>query len=1080
MNMMNNKKTRGAVSVFLVIILVPCLLISSIFVDLGRVHLSKSMAESASDLALNSLLSNYDADLAEWYGIVASCQNIDEFYEESAKFFLRTVSSQGLSDDEILLVSSYYSKFTNDDTIYDLLKAEVIDYPKVGAVDNANLANPTLMKDQIVDFMKYRAPVELVSGIVSKFFDEDGNELGTVSQLKDNAKNEQLVNNKKDYYAAEGELLKAAYQIYIALWEYYESAEMFGLDNEKLAEYLKQMNDYKPVYKEIVGQLIEYVIGTSGFSVYKRISKNSITENTYTASDVASRTETNEETKKTTYYVDDNTINDAKTGIDTAIADFEGAISRFETAAAPYADADIGSGPSQESPVRWWVAAIKACSRNANQDLKTTAQALSDAMEYGKAVSMCTLDEGASTTTLSELSSAIGDADGLLEKYLTPGTTDSESTYIKFVSKLEKVSKEQVGKIKPASLYVQADGSNMSVTDAISSISASLLGIRTVLEDHKNQLESIIEGSGDRVALSTLAGLAANTKTALNNWKFSAETTDTELAKQDAAAINGVNEDSAKNLADSALKVSREAVEELELRLKNIQDQLEKLIKAIDSMTLGGKKITEITASSDVISALAISVDSIPRVNSELDAYKTSIFTEKFLPKEEIKLDNLSGNSHNPNIDPTNPGPVDTPSLLVHFYEIWDDPNLNKNSFQTACDEEKTAEESRKSDLENRKTEAAKFRGDTSKNIKNEIYTYSDETSYSAGTAFIDSIVGLVTAIGSKNFDSIRDDIYVACYITEMFSYATYDREGCYDLLDDEVKLELKLDDNYYTTKYETKKGSADTPETWLSTALTDSYNKSLTNKMINAENDYAYLAEIEYILYGKDTSEKNVKSAFGTIYAIRLILNTVSGFQHFWSGNNATASAISGISNAISLAFGGIVPAVVIKAVLIPILAALETCSDNSRLAAGFPVELYKGEDDWWVSLEADSEAGGYGAFYTLLTEGLGNRKNKDVGFQYSDYLTLFVYTALAGGGEVEKSTYKRIADVIETNIRQLSGKNDYSLKKSYLYFSLDTRLRVDPIMVALPIYSEYDSSGMRRSVDWCTYKIATKRGYS
>ena len=68
------KKARGAVSVFLIIILVPCLLFSSIFVDLSKVYLAESQAESAADLALNSLVSHFDYDLNDWYGMVASCQ----------------------------------------------------------------------------------------------------------------------------------------------------------------------------------------------------------------------------------------------------------------------------------------------------------------------------------------------------------------------------------------------------------------------------------------------------------------------------------------------------------------------------------------------------------------------------------------------------------------------------------------------------------------------------------------------------------------------------------------------------------------------------------------------------------------------------------------------------------------------------------------------------------------------------------------------------------------------------------------------------------------------------------------------
>ena len=86
---MKHKSTHGAISVFLAIILVPCIVITSIFVDLGRSYMSRSMAESAGDLALNTLMTNYDADLSEWYGMIASCQNVDEYYEVTARYFLR-------------------------------------------------------------------------------------------------------------------------------------------------------------------------------------------------------------------------------------------------------------------------------------------------------------------------------------------------------------------------------------------------------------------------------------------------------------------------------------------------------------------------------------------------------------------------------------------------------------------------------------------------------------------------------------------------------------------------------------------------------------------------------------------------------------------------------------------------------------------------------------------------------------------------------------------------------------------------------------------------------------------------------
>ena len=58
-------KNRGAISVFLVIILVPCMLVSSVFVDISRVQLSRAVAESSADLALSTLMTYYDYDLNE-------------------------------------------------------------------------------------------------------------------------------------------------------------------------------------------------------------------------------------------------------------------------------------------------------------------------------------------------------------------------------------------------------------------------------------------------------------------------------------------------------------------------------------------------------------------------------------------------------------------------------------------------------------------------------------------------------------------------------------------------------------------------------------------------------------------------------------------------------------------------------------------------------------------------------------------------------------------------------------------------------------------------------------------------------
>lgn len=52
---------------------------------------------------------------------------------------------------------------------------------------------------------------------------------------------------------------------------------------------------------------------------------------------------------------------------------------------------------------------------------------------------------------------------------------------------------------------------------------------------------------------------------------------------------------------------------------------------------------------------------------------------------------------------------------------------------------------------------------------------------------------------------------------------------------------------------------------------------------MINSSNNYSYGNEVEYIIYG-NSNEKNKKSAYGTIFAIRYALNLPPEFQENWN----------------------------------------------------------------------------------------------------------------------------------------------------------------------------------------------------
>ena len=220
-------KDEGVISVFLVIILVPCLVVTSIFVDLGRVHLSKKIALSSADLALNSLLTYYDADLNDYYGLMASCQNISSYYGETKEFFLKNIASSKMSKEDVTLLSDYWAATFSDEHILDyLLTTPTMGDDAVSSVDGYSMAQPAVIRKGIVEFMKYRGPVVIGETLLERLGSSTGSQ-----DLLEQDKNVQHVENKKQYYEAEGELLKAAFKSYVAVYTYYtDASDYMGLN----------------------------------------------------------------------------------------------------------------------------------------------------------------------------------------------------------------------------------------------------------------------------------------------------------------------------------------------------------------------------------------------------------------------------------------------------------------------------------------------------------------------------------------------------------------------------------------------------------------------------------------------------------------------------------------------------------------------------------------------------------------------------------------------------------------------------------------------------------------------------------
>lgn len=1084
--MHKERKDRGAVSVFLTLILVPCLVVSSVFIDVSRVKLGEGLSVSAADMALNSLMTNYDADLSEFYGMMASCQSIEEFYEESAQYYLDALHSQGLDDDEIDSLLALYSSVMGDDTVYDLLEIEVQsseDSEIIQSVEGAALGeSATLVKDQVVEFMKYRAPVEIIKGIVERLKNNNASkELGEADA------NEDLVKDKREYADAESELLEAAYMTYVCLEKYSDM-------KISLTEIKKLMSDltlYRELYREINQKIIINLSNTSGLNVFSRPTyvKDSLK---YTKQQVCDAYTSADGGK--TYYVETDSMKDVFVELETAIAEFRQARTNLVSAAGSCTDMVIGTEGSDANPVQWWVRVNEAVNTGAGSQVSkvnTSIQKMMKAYEKMKAMNDC------EKIVISEDGNVLDPSDSDLQyienkynslesqiiqiqnSYLTYkyGSATSGDSYIKLMYKLETVSADNINNID----YTQLRLSNgKTIGETVKEISTNLNAYRERFEEAIDTLDTLLNGgkiNGKKVTkLDKLTKLAATYNQKYKDWKDTAYSTYydgklTDMAEADKTAI----EDEKSDVSKICEAVTEENVKKLKTRIANVRSRLQEVVDAIDSMKYGNRHITDIGDYGTVYNAVKSKIDknSIGITNSSLEDYSEQVFSKVFTPYSADReqavytVSNLEDSEFNPDIKTTN-----TPKLYKFLIEKFKNTDADKV-------------EENKQKVEGKKSEAKEAEDDSKDKDRSEDVTGEDiygndnydagefpsgldkEDSFALGSGIISGVTGLVESIVELDFTDIRDSVYSAEYVMDMFSYASYANEGKYNLLcgvdSDGKPLTIDTCDNAYSSVT----GSADEKGTWLSEAITDSYNKTLTNKMINSTNNAAFGAEVEYILYG-GTNKDNIKAAYADIYTIRYALNTVSGFENFWGEGNDTGKVINSVAKSISVATEGIIPVVFTKCVLILLLTAVETAQDLNRLQRGLPVEIYKTKDDWYFSFDDEGNSEKSNTQDSTINKGIF----------YSDYLYMFLYLGFEKESTAEEM-YLRMADLMQANLRKLNNSSVYSLKKSQVYFKLEAEVRVKPLMLTLPVAASY-SNNPKDKTDWCTFKISQIRGYS
>lgn len=165
-------KNRGTISVFLTIILVPVLLLGGMTTDAARIGMSKVVISDAGEMAMNAGLAQYNEELHDEYGLLVMDQSPESMQSDLEKYFNGSLNGTGLPGTED------YKK------ILDLLTKnfEAIN------VQGSEIYQTEVEKQQILEYMKYRAPVCLAELVLKK-----------LNELKDTKKMAEAMNKQMEF-----------------------------------------------------------------------------------------------------------------------------------------------------------------------------------------------------------------------------------------------------------------------------------------------------------------------------------------------------------------------------------------------------------------------------------------------------------------------------------------------------------------------------------------------------------------------------------------------------------------------------------------------------------------------------------------------------------------------------------------------------------------------------------------------------------------------------------------------------------------------------------------------------------------
>lgn len=146
------KKQKGTVSVFLTLVLLPTIICACLTTDAAKIYTSKVVVSDSGELAMNAALAQYEDALFDQYGLLAMSKKPEAMQSELEQYFINSLNSGGIPG-----AANYAEMLTLLEQSFEAI-----------SVSNTEVYRTEVEKQQILEYMKYRAPVCLAELVLEK------------------------------------------------------------------------------------------------------------------------------------------------------------------------------------------------------------------------------------------------------------------------------------------------------------------------------------------------------------------------------------------------------------------------------------------------------------------------------------------------------------------------------------------------------------------------------------------------------------------------------------------------------------------------------------------------------------------------------------------------------------------------------------------------------------------------------------------------------------------------------------------------------------------------------------------------